>query len=182
MSIRLHNLRPPRGIYWMRLFYLTNISLLIILVFFIIFNIRFPRLPSRPDFYISDPLAIGIAFVALLLLWFLLEQRRTIERNQILYELFLNTGMRWFDVSLGLLSLGGIFTAWWFGFGSAGLYMIFGLTAINALLSVIQHQFPYQIEMLQSMEATTTPQQHSGLEEMLVQTDFNGGEENNITQ
>jgi len=132
---------------WLRIIYLTNLSLVILIVLIYLFNFYIPS----NSIVIQGPAAMAVGFGGFFLVWFLIESFGFIDNTELLYNLYPNSGIRWYDFSLILIAIFSIGLLWRIGITHEALWWLGGILILNGILSLIQFRTTYSAEALRAM-------------------------------
>lgn len=131
---------------WLRMLYLTNLSLIVAAVVVYLGGVPFPVAEGSPW---QRPLSLFIWLVALAILWFLLDGLGLVQHYEFLAALASGRGLRWLDVACGVFGLAGLLFALRCRPPDEATAIVAVLTLVHSALGLAQLQQPYSDETLQ---------------------------------
>lgn len=134
---------------WLRMLYLTSLSLMLVTAVVYIGNLAFPIMAGSPW---QRPLSLLIWLVALALLWFLLDSLGIVDHYPLLADLATGQGLRWLDVTCGVVAIGILLLCLSRQPPEEAVLIVAGLGLLHSILGFLQYQQPYATETLQAAE------------------------------
>jgi len=135
----------PRARNWLRILYLTNLSLIVAAVAVYPGGLAFPVAEGSAW---QRPLSLFIWLVALAVVWFLLDGFGVVEHYAFLAQLSSGRGLRWLDLTCGAAGLAALLYALSRRPPDEATAVVAVLTLAHGALGFVQLQQPYADEAL----------------------------------
>lgn len=130
---------------WFRMFYMINLSTIVVTViiyFFLIFE----------QGYIDPWLGVLIGFILCTGAWYILETTGMVSRSPILCQIYQSPGLRWLDIILVILAMVVLYGTWRLNFMNNPIIIVSVLVFVNGLLGFFQLHSTYSSKTINDME------------------------------